>query len=138
MQPYLKSILTAVFDSSVDHGVSGIDAVVDSKTAVPLGLIINELATNAVKHGFTDPNNRRFTVDIGNDPEKVGYVGLTVKNSGRPVPLEIDIASPDTLGLRLISSLADQLHSRLSLTRGEDTTFTFDVPVLVSEAPISR
>jgi two-component sensor histidine kinase len=60
----LQSILSAVFDSSVYYDVSGVDARVTSTEAMPIGLIINDLATNAVKHGFSGHAEKRFGVDL--------------------------------------------------------------------------
>jgi two-component sensor histidine kinase len=98
---------------------------IESKTAVPLGLIVNEIATNAVKHAFDGADVRRFTVtfsDLGPD-----YL-LEVSNTGTPIPDEIDLENPTGLGMQLITGLVHQLDGSIDLTRRPNTVFTIRFP----------
>jgi PAS domain S-box-containing protein len=94
-----------------------------TKTAVPLGLIINELATNAIKHGFTREEKAIFTVELKGEDEKGRYV-LNIYNTGRPFPDTIDIQNPTTLGLELIDALVSQLEGTMDLKRKPYPKFT--------------
>lgn len=127
LDPYLRSILASVFDSAVHVEVSGLNVEVTSKVAVPLGLVINELATNAAKHAFSATEEPRFTVNISKSNEADNRVGVSVSNTGPPFPAHVDLDNAASLGMRLISSLVDQLESTLVLTREPHPVFKFDV-----------
>lgn len=96
---------------------------------VPLGLLVNELVTNAIKHGFPSPSP---TSRIGVALQRIGgRARLVVHDNGRGVPLDLDLARPDTVGLRLARCMARQLRGSLSVERGDGTAFVveFDLPV---------
>ena len=98
--------------------VEGTEIQMPAVTGIPLGLITNELLTNAVKHG-----KGRITVSVGPDPEK-GYA-LRVSNDGPSLPE--DVASRRGLGMRIIRSLVKQIGAELRIGRGdmnEGTRFT--------------
>lgn len=86
--------------------------------AVPLGLLLNELVSNSLKHAF--PKGRRGTIRVALQPEAGEGAGtdeltlrLTVQDDGIGLPLDADRTSPQTLGLRLVSALSEQLHAKL-------------------------
>ncbi|TXF98933.1 sensor histidine kinase [Massilia arenae] len=86
--------------------------------AVPLGLLLNELVSNSLKHAF--PEGRRGTIRVTLRPEVGEDAGtdeqtlrLTVQDDGIGLPLDADRTSPQTLGLRLVTALSEQLHARL-------------------------
>jgi PAS domain S-box-containing protein len=122
----LSRLLTSSPHGPVDLDIEQVERVyVDSTIAVPLGLIVNEIATNAVKHAFDGADVRRFTVtfsDRGSD-----YL-LEVTNTGTPIPAEIDLENPTGLGLQLITGLAHQLHGSIELSRHPNTVFTIRFP----------
>ena len=62
------------------------------------------------------------------DKEKNRYE-LTISNTGNPFPEEIDIANSDTLGLRLISALTEQLGGTIDLKREPRPVFTVRFPI---------
>ncbi len=90
--------------------------------AIPMGLIVNELVSNALKYAF--PDQRTGTIHIalrmGMDGETFS---LSVADDGVGVPPDIDLDSPETLGLRLVGSLVGQLKARLVLDRTHGATF---------------
>lgn len=83
--------------------------------AVPLGLLLNELVTNCLKHAF--PGGRRGTVSVRVERLDGDLARLTVSDDGVGLPAEMDRTSLRTLGLKLVSALSDQL--RASFTLGE-------------------
>ena len=103
------------------------DLSLPTKTALILGLIVNELATNAVKHGFTQEREARFAIDLCIDKDKREYA-LTVSSTGRPFPDDVELENPSTLGLRLISGLVSQLEGRIDLRRQPFPTFSILFP----------
>lgn len=100
--------------------------------AVPLGLLLNELVSNSLKHAF--PDGRRGTIRVSVAPEggegsDARTLRLTVRDDGIGLPPDADGTSPQTLGLRLVSALSEQLHARLVLENrgGACITLVFDV-----------
>jgi len=88
--------------------------------AVPLGLLLNELVSNSLKHAF--PAGRRGTIHVtlAYEPGEGGAAGeqllrLTVRDDGIGLPPNANETSPQTLGLRLVDALSEQLHARLVL-----------------------
>lgn len=127
LTPYLRSIVSSVFDSTVHVDIGGIDVEVSSKVAVPLGLVVNELATNAVKHGFIAGCEKRFVLNWDELENTNDRIRVTVSNTGPPFPADVDVNTTASLGLRLISSLVEQLESHLTITREPHPSFQFDV-----------
>jgi PAS domain S-box-containing protein len=98
--------------------------MVDINTAVPLGLLMNELVSNALKHAF--PNGRKGTISISG-----GYEGdlitLIIRDNGVGIPEELDWKNTTSLGMRLVTSLIDQVDGTITLDRKDGTTFTVTV-----------
>ena len=86
--------------------------------AVPCGLVLNELVSNALKHAF--PGGRRGTVYIELQPGE-DFHDLVVRDDGVGMPAGIDFHTGSTLGLRLVRTLADQIEGKL-LVRGNGGT----------------
>ncbi|MFA4825572.1 MAG: PAS domain S-box protein [Methanoregula sp.] len=96
----------------------------DINTAIPLGLIINELASNALKHAFPDGRTGTLSITV---IEKGTTLLLTVKNDGVGVPADFDWRNTESLGLRLVISLVEQLDGTIELDRSAGTGFTIVV-----------
>ena len=88
--------------------------------AIPCGLIINELVTNALKYAF--PDQRRGAVDI-RLTESGRHVLLEVKDDGVGLAGDIDLRNPTTLGLNLVTTLTEQLEGHLEIVRSGGTVF---------------
>ncbi len=89
--------------------------------AVPCGLILNELASNALKHAFRDRVGGEVIVSLrGGAP---GRVCLRVRDNGTGLPAGLDWRQADSLGLRLVQMLAKQLHAAVEVSSGEGTEF---------------
>jgi len=76
--------------------------------AVPCGLIIHELVSNSLKHGF--PDTRKGTIGIDFDRDGAGLYTLVVSDNGIGLPKGLDTGTPGTLGLSLITTLTKQLQ----------------------------
>ena len=92
----------------------------DIDTAIPCGLIINELVTNSVKHAFPGDRSGMIIIQI---EQKGNMYYLTVSDNGIGIPPEKDIKNTETLGLLLVNSLVGQLEGTLEINREEGTTF---------------
>ena len=90
------------------------------------GLVVNELVTNAVRHGVTGGSDDEIRVAVRRTADECH---IEVVNTGRPVPREVDVDDPESMGLRLVQALADQLQGTLSLDRGEETRFVLTFPL---------
>ena len=96
--------------------------------AVPCGLMLNELFTNALKHAFVDRESGNVLVSLRSNAKK--KVILSVGDDGIGLPPEIDIKKARSLGLRLVEMLARQLHASVEMhnDNGTEFTVTFEVP----------
>jgi two-component sensor histidine kinase len=97
--------------------------------AIPLGLLVNELVTNAVKHAYPEGSG---AIDIS-AREIEGCLNLEVSDQGVGLPEGFDIDQPRTsLGFKVIAGLVRQLHGQLTIASNEPTgaRFLFELPIL--------
>lgn len=98
------------------------DALFAIETAIPLGLILNELVSNALRHAF--PARGEGTITVGLDGAgETGECTLTVADDGIGFPADVDWRKPETFGLLLVNLLVDQLGGTVELDRSEGTSF---------------
>jgi two-component system, sensor histidine kinase PdtaS len=79
----------------------------DVAQAVPLGLILNEAISNAMKYAFPDSKNGVITVSM--QPSREGYYLLTVADNGVGLPPDFNVSKGSALGMNLIHGLSKQL-----------------------------
>lgn len=90
-------------------------------TAIPCGIIINELVSNCLSHAF--PENRKGEITITLRSIN-GITELVVKDNGVGIPEDIDFRNTGSLGLHLVTILSeDQLDGEIRLTRNKGTEF---------------
>jgi len=101
------------------------DVTLSIDQAIPCGLIVNELVSNALKYAF--PSHRQPTsgnICVGLRRNDDGVMDLMVSDSGTGIPEEIDFNETTSLGLHLVKILAeDQLKGAVTLNRGGGTAF---------------
>jgi two-component sensor histidine kinase len=102
----------------------GADLMLGIDTAIPCGLIVNELISNALKHAFPGRASGRIAVRI----HKNERISLDVADDGVGFPPTMDFRSTPTLGLRLVSSLTQQLGGTIELDRSQGTCFQIRLP----------
>lgn len=96
--------------------------------AIPCGLIINELVSNSLKYAF--PNQKKGEIKISMHPLGTKEVKLVVSDNGVGMPAEMDLKKTSSLGLNLVSMLAeDQLHGEIKLDKKRGTSFRFRLRV---------
>lgn len=136
VREYIEDLIQSVFDSfttrPIDLECRIEEIYLSSKTALSLGLIINEIATNAIKHGFNEREDPRFTIEMKKDPGPTNYL-LSVTNTGNPFPEEINLENPDTLGLQIITTLVQQLDGTLILKKRPHPVFAISFPIEVPQ-----
>jgi PAS domain S-box-containing protein len=101
--------------TQVDDVSLGIDA------AVPCGLVLNELISNALKHAFPDGQEGKIRVELAASGD--GQVTLTVSDDGVGFPAGLDFHSTTSLGLQLVKTLVYQLAGTVDLRNGHGTEF---------------
>lgn len=100
--------------------------------AIPCGLIVNELISNALKHAF--PEGRRGTISISFAPQTDHQATISVTDDGVGLPEGFRFDQSGTLGMQLVAMLAGQLGGTAVLERNPKTSFIVRFP-LVDEAP---
>ncbi|HQV52240.1 MAG: PAS domain S-box protein [Flavobacteriales bacterium] len=93
--------------------------------AIPCGLILNELISNALKHAFPDEREGEVRIKLENTEEQVR---ITISDNGIGVKQGFDAELDGNLGLELVHTLAEQLDGKIQLVIGEGVTYllTFD------------
>lgn len=93
--------------------------------AVPCGLILNELVSNALKHAFPGGRSGRVWVEVRRTE---GAHELVVRDDGVGMPEGLDFQTGTTLGLRLVKTLADQIAATLSARFDRGTEVRLQIP----------
>jgi len=100
--------------------IEGVHLSID--TAIPCGLVINELVSNALKYAFPDGRSGRIDVAVVHQGE--GLYTMSVADDGVGLPEGFDVETTDTLGLKVVHMLVvDQLEGTVSLGDGRGTRF---------------
>jgi len=96
--------------------------------AVPLGLVVNEIVTNSIKHGF--PDNRFGTVYLSLKTSGTGDVVLTVGDDGIGLPVEMNVDEAASFGMRIIikSLIKLQLRGTVTVDREYGTSYNITFP----------
>ncbi len=129
---YLRALVSQLFHSygiSAGHvhlTVQADDITLDIDTAVPCGLIINELVSNALKHAFPDDREGEVSVELG--AIAGDQISLVVSDDGVGFPEDLDFQDMQSLGLRLINTLVDQIQGTIELDRSRGTRFQIVFP----------
>lgn len=136
---YRSNILTGIeFNGYVDHIIKNIfhthnisfdkfkvniiaqDIILNIDTAIPTGLIINELVTNSIKHAFPGRETGEITIQL--EQEQDEYY-LKVADNGIGISSNLDVNHTSTLGLLLVNSLVSQLDGNLQVATDGGTAF---------------
>ena len=97
------------------------NAFFDMDTAVPLGIIVNELVSNSLKHAFTEDEEGEIRIKLcreeKNNEMHKSLFSLTISDNGKGIPENIELESLESLGLQLVNTLVDQLDGKIELKR---------------------
>lgn len=91
-------------------------------TAVPLGLIINELVSNSLKYAFSDKDEGEIHISL-KKTEDSGIYHLKVRDNGNGFPSNVDINNTNSLGLKLVNTLVNQLDGEMEMVQDNGTCF---------------
>ncbi len=129
-EDYIEQIISDIYSTfGVDRRKIGFDVeapvkTLDLDTAVPCGLIINELVSNSLKHAFHNrEHDGKITVRLAQrGPEEYE---LSVADNGAGLPDDMDVRMQSSLGMRLVYGLVqNQLHGDIQVIRDQGTRYT--------------
>ena len=101
----------------------------DINTAIPTGLIINELVSNSLKHAF--PKGKKGEIKVAMHPLNKKEIELIVSDNGIGLPKKLDFRNTKSLGLHIVSLLAEnQLHGEIVLNRDSGTEFQIKIKMI--------
>jgi two-component sensor histidine kinase len=128
---YVRSLLSHLLHS---YGSERIRSEVDAEPvtlsitqAIPVGLMVNELVSNAFKHAF--PGGKTGMIRIQIRDEGGSRTKIVVSDTGVGLPEGFRIDDARTLGVQLISTLTDQVGGRLAFSSSDaGTTFEVSFP----------
>ncbi len=99
------------------------EVVLTINQAIPCALILNEILTNAYKHGFRHRQMGCINIYLRKNDDQVT---IGVENDGEPLPSDFNLQSAGTLGLTLIQTLAHQLEARLKVVNEKTVHISFE------------
>lgn len=124
---YIRELAAYLFKSQNASGrgitlnIQADQVFVDVETAVPGGLILNELISNALKHAFSDGRTGEVGVKLWAAGD--GRLNLVVTDNGRGFPPDLDFRATESLGLQLVNLLVGQLNGTVELNSQGGTEF---------------
>ena len=147
---YLKKLITYLFDSyeikndSISLKLDLEQVYLGMDTAIPLGNIVTELISNALKHAFPDRREGKISIFLRKKEKYIQYLEksedvkidsecqnkedlpfvLIIQDNGTGFPKEIDFKNTDTLGLQIITILVEQIEGCIELERNNGTKFS--------------
>jgi len=127
LSSYVKALSQSLFNThNINPGKinltiqTGGEIYVDITKAIPCGLVLNELISNALKHAF--PADRKGKLQIIISETKNAEIDIVVRDNGVGLPDNIDIHQPQTLGLELVNGLVkNQLDGQIEVRRNNGT-----------------
>jgi len=109
---HLSSIFQGASGKEISRKVTASDIKLDIDVAIPLGLILNELISNAYKYAFEGRERGEISVELKRTSE--GNLQLEVADNGNGLPLDFDLERAKSLGLKLVNILTRQLNGQMS------------------------
>jgi PAS domain S-box-containing protein len=114
-------IMGTVKDERVSCSVEADGTHIEIDKAIPCGLIVNELVTNALKHGF--PEQRAGSIKISFHKQNDGTMVLIVEDDGVGYPAGMEFENLGSLGMTLVGALVDQISGTFSSQRNHGSRF---------------
>ncbi|MBE9007864.1 PAS domain S-box protein [Fortiea sp. LEGE XX443] len=124
---YIPDLTTHLFDSynvspnSIKLNIQVDSASLDIETAIPCGLIINELVSNALKYAF--PDHRAGEIQVKLSQQNQSNLILIIRDNGIGLPADFDNKKVKTLGITLVQGLVKQLRGSIEINSQQGTEF---------------
>ena len=118
---------------SIDCDIDNIS--LDVAQAIPVGIILNETVTNALKYAFPDNRTGKITVTVKqNGP----YIEMKISDNGVGLPTDFSLISTNTLGITLLKGLTSQLKGTFSIEKSNGLTVALKFPVEITVIQTQR
>jgi PAS domain S-box-containing protein len=142
---YIKELVNELFRSyganisKIKPTIDVTEVSMDLDTGIPCGLIINELVSNSLKHGFPDGGPGEIFIRLSSNEDN--EINLKVEDTGIGISDNFDIDNPSTFGLQLVNTLVAQLRGKIEFrtanstgkSKGTEFIFKFRAPEPKSE-----
>ena len=137
---YLQQLCTQAFRSNTQKNdnvrlvldLAKVQVTLDQAT--PCGLLVNELISNCLKHGFPDDRTGEVRVSLAQEADDEWC--LSVRDNGVGLPGDFESRRNGSLGLQLVTDLAQQLHAKLVVGPGPGATFTITFTSEIRSQPL--
>ncbi len=133
VQRYIEELVNTLLDS-YGFGLSEISTKIEViqlelglDLLIPLGMLINEIISNALKYAFTDVDSPELSIDLVKSRHE--ELVLTISDNGVGLPEEDEINQNDSIGYMLIKGLAQQIDGKMEIHRENGTEYKFTVPI---------
>jgi two-component sensor histidine kinase len=129
LKEYLPSLVNEIAANFLINGLVKIEYMIedfnlDAKTLFPLGIIVNEIITNAMKYAFTGKESGLITISAS---VKSSHAEIIIADDGIGIPESIDVKHSSGFGLSLIDMLTDQIGGTIRLERGHGTKYILEL-----------
>ena len=101
------------------------DVQFETEKLSKIGLIVNEILTNALKYAFVGRDKGTISIELKDAKD---HIKLKISDNGIGIPENIDIHKPATLGLSLVDMLLEEFDGSFSVDRKKGTSFTLEIP----------
>jgi len=128
---YIESLISDlmnsyVLDTHISMNIDIENVNINLDTAIPCGLILNELITNSIKYAFRDRESG--SISVGLHLSQDHFFTLDVRDDGMGLPKNLDIANASTLGLQLVAVLVRQLGGEMHVEGNSGARFYITFP----------
>jgi two-component sensor histidine kinase len=128
MYKYIKELISHLkdcCDTNISFKVEVQNIIMDVSKAIPIGLILNEAITNAIKYAF--PNNRKGEITVILKHTQADNFLLEIADNGIGLEGEIDISTYHSLGMKLMEGLSNDLNAKIKIinSSGLKVSITF-------------
>jgi len=127
LSQYIPSLVNSLFSSyntrsnAIQLKIDIEPILLDIDTAIPCGLIINELISNALKYAFPAEQTGEIAISLHTTTDR--NLTLTISDNGIGIPPTLDLTKIDSLGLKLVNDLVHQLEGRITRHGSHGTAF---------------
>jgi len=144
MADYIHEVIDYLRDSfnirqSIQFNLQINQIELDLSHCIPLGLIINEAVTNSIKYAF--PDNKKGVISISFKHSSENHLLLTISDNGVGFPPGFNITSPDSMGLKLMQGLSEDIDGKFLIRNNNGTEiildFVYDPDITISISQVN-
>ena len=111
----------------LEFTLNSTDIYLDVDKAIPTGLILNEIVSNALKYAYNDHPTPTLLISIS--ATQSNELTLQITDNGPGIPEADQHEAPQSFGLRMVKTLTRELKGKISVQSYTGTTFTLQIPV---------